>query len=48
MVALPEEDTIFVNGDRAVVIGSRPYYIFKNGEDFQHDVEGFECNLELD
>jgi len=48
VVALPEEDTIFVNGDRAVIIGSRPYYIFKDGEVFQHDVEGFECNLELD
>jgi dipeptidase E len=30
-IALPEEDTIFINGDSADVIGTRPYYRFENG-----------------
>ena len=29
--ALPEEDTIFINGDQVQVIGDRPYYFFENG-----------------
>lgn len=45
VVALPEEDTIFVNGDRTLVIGSRPYYVFKGGEVFKHDVEACECDF---
>ena len=31
VVALPEEDTIFINGDQIEVIGTRPYYYFENG-----------------
>ncbi len=31
VIAIPEEDTIYVNGDDIEVIGTRPYYIFKNG-----------------
>lgn len=31
VVALPEEVTLFVNGDNVEVIGSRPYYYFENG-----------------
>lgn len=31
IIALPEEDTIFVNGDSIEVIGTRPYYKFENG-----------------
>lgn len=30
IVALPEEDTIFINEDNVEVIGNRPYYIFNN------------------
>ncbi len=30
-VALPEEVTLFVNGDDIEVIGNRPYYFFENG-----------------
>lgn len=32
IIALPEEDTIFVNKDTIEVIGNRPYYLFKNGK----------------
>ena len=30
--ALPEEDTVFINGENIEVIGNRLYYIFNNGE----------------
>lgn len=31
VIALPEEDTLFVNGDKVEVIGTRPFYYFENG-----------------
>lgn len=31
VIALPEEDTIFINGDEIEIIGTRPYYYFENG-----------------
>ena len=31
IIALPEEDTIFINGNDIQVIGNRPYYIFNDG-----------------
>lgn len=31
-IALPEEDTVFVNGSGIEIIGTRPYYIFENGK----------------
>lgn len=31
LIALPEEDTLFVNGENIEVIGTRPYYTFENG-----------------
>lgn len=31
-IALPEEDTIFLDNDHFEVIGNRPYYIFENGK----------------
>lgn len=31
VIALPEEDTIFINGDKVEVIGTLPYYRFRNG-----------------
>ena len=31
VIALPEEDTLLVEGDQIQVIGSRPYYVFENG-----------------
>lgn len=32
IIALPEEDTLHINGNHIEVIGTRPYYIFENGE----------------
>lgn len=34
--ALPEEDTIFINGDQVQVIGDRPYYFFECGIRTEH------------
>lgn len=31
-IALPEEDTIFLDNNHFEIIGDRPYYIFENGE----------------
>ena len=31
VIALPEEDTLFINEGKATVLGSRPYYVFENG-----------------
>lgn len=31
VIALPEEDTLFINGNEIEVIGIRPYYYFENG-----------------
>lgn len=31
IVALPEEDTIFIDGDEITVIGTRPFYLFRSG-----------------
>lgn len=39
VIAIPEEDAIYVNGDSIEVIGTRPYYIFKNGEVEQFEIE---------
>lgn len=32
VLALPEEDTVFINGDDIEIIGNRPYYEFNNGK----------------
>ena len=31
IIALPEEDTMFINGKSIEIIGTRPYYEFENG-----------------
>lgn len=31
IIALPEEDTIFINGSAVELIGTKPYYEFENG-----------------
>lgn len=31
VIALPEEDSLYINGDMVQVIGTRPWYIFNNG-----------------
>ncbi|MBR5178786.1 MAG: C-GCAxxG-C-C family protein [Lachnospiraceae bacterium] len=32
VIAIPEEDTVFIDGDKVQVIGDRPYYIYENGQ----------------
>lgn len=32
VIAIPEEDAIFVNGDELEIIGDRPFFYFKNGK----------------
>ncbi len=39
VVAIPEEDAIYVNGDSVEVIGSKPYYTFKDGLSEKFDIE---------
>ncbi|MBO4687456.1 MAG: Type 1 glutamine amidotransferase-like domain-containing protein [Clostridiales bacterium] len=31
VIALPEEDTLFLDGEEVQIIGDRPYYVFENG-----------------
>lgn len=39
VIAIPEEDAIYVNGDSIEIIGTRPYYIFKNGMVKEFEIE---------
>lgn len=39
VIALPEEDTIFINGDNIVILGNRPYYKFIDGVEIKRDIE---------
>lgn len=36
VIALPEEDSIVIDGNNIIIIGERDYYVFKNGERTQH------------
>ncbi len=31
VIAIPEEDAIYINEEKVEVIGTKPYYTFKNG-----------------
>ena len=37
VIALPEEDSLYINGDTVEVIGSRPYYVFNQGNRMQFE-----------
>lgn len=39
VIAIPEEDAIFVNGDDIEIIGTRPYFIFKDGVKVERTIE---------
>ena len=45
--ALPEEDTLFVNGTRTEMIGDRPYYVFSDGRktEVAPDSETYICRI---
>ena len=32
VIAIPEEDAIFVNDNELKILGNRPFFFFKNGE----------------
>ncbi len=34
IIALPEEDTLFINGESIKLIGNKAYYIFEGGNKF--------------
>ncbi len=41
VIALPEEDTIFINDNEITIIGHKPYYVFNNGvENIQQKENG--------
>ena len=40
VIALPEEDTIFIDNDKITIIGDRPYYEFNNGIIDKKDIAG--------
>lgn len=39
VIAIPEEDTIYVNDNEIQIIGTRPYYKFKNGIVEENNIE---------
>lgn len=39
VIALPEEDTLYINGDNIEVIGTKPYYVFENGKVIKEEVQ---------
>ena len=39
VIAIPEEDAIYVNNDSIELLGTRPYFIFENGLINKFDVE---------
>lgn len=39
VIAIPEEDAIYLNGDKIEILGTRPYYIFKNGVSKKFEIE---------
>jgi dipeptidase E len=39
VIAYPEENTIFIDGDSFKMIGNLPYYIFKDGNKEKNDIE---------
>lgn len=39
VIALPEEDTIFIDDDEITILGNKPYYEFKNGIENKIDIQ---------
>ena len=38
IIALPEETTLFINGNIIEIIGSKPYYYFENGRRMKKEI----------
>lgn len=47
VIALPEEDTIFIDNDKITIIGDRPYYEFNNGISNKIDISDQDINKKL-
>lgn len=45
IIALPEEDSIVINGNDIRIVGTCDYYIFKNGDRIQHQISDRCLNL---
>ena len=39
VIALPEEDTIFIDDDNISIFGDKPYYVFKDGIENKIDIQ---------
>ena len=46
ILALPEEDTIYIHGDNISMLGDRPYYIFKNRTRLEYNIENLKSVLD--
>lgn len=44
VIALPEEDTLFINGDKIEVIGNRPWYIFEKEKRIEMNTQNKSIN----
>lgn len=47
VIALPEEDTIFIDDDKITIIGDRTYYEFNNGISNKIDISDQDINKKL-
>ncbi|MBD5391614.1 type 1 glutamine amidotransferase-like domain-containing protein [bacterium] len=45
VIALPEEDSIIIDGDRVRIVGERDYYVFKKGQHTQHSTSNADLEL---
>jgi len=39
VIAIPEEDAIYVNGENIEIIGTLPYFIFENGNMYKFEID---------
>lgn len=39
VIAIPEEDAIYINDDKVEILGTRPYYTFKNEISQKYEIE---------
>ncbi len=46
ILALPEEDTIYIHGDNISMLGDRTYYIFKNRTRLEYNNDNLKSVLD--
>ena len=47
VIAIPEEDAIYVNNGEFYVLGNRPFYYFKNGTSQKISLDGNSNSITL-